>query len=109
MEKDAVERELHRKSCRMRALFFAALDCFVGDKPVVAATTPVATAGVTPARDVTFIRIRNTERETVERCLSLRGEMKNVLVTIIQKPPRIDRLEMFARDFSALILDRDRL
>ena len=86
------------------------LDRLIRNEPGVAAATLVAPAGVTPARDIALVLIRNAEREPIDRCLPFRREMKNVFVTIIQKTRRTDRLEVSARNrFAALVLDRDRL
>ena len=53
----------------MRPLFFPALNRFVGNEPGVAATAPIAAAGVRPARDVALVLIRDAEREPIERRL----------------------------------------
>src|SRR4029453_14596850 len=51
--------ELNRESSRMRTFFFPALDCFVWNKPSVAATTHVAPLRMRPATDVALVLIRN--------------------------------------------------
>jgi len=88
----------------MRSLLGATLDCFVGNEPGVAAAAAVAPARVRPARDVTFVLVRNAEREPVDVDLAVDGEMKNVFVAVVQKSLGTDRLKMSER----LILDGDR-
>src|SRR5678816_4485274 len=106
MKPDAIHCQLHREGGRMRPLLRPPLDGFVGHKPGVAATTPVAPAGMTPTRDVGFVRIRHAERESVERRLPLRREMKDVFVTIVEEARRADRLEMAARNLTCALLVR---
>src|SRR5438477_13191392 len=89
----------------MRSLLGATLDCFVGNEPGVAAAAAVAPARVRPARDVTFVLVRNAEREPVDVDLAVDGEMKNVFVAVVQKSFRTDRLKMSERP----IVDGDRL
>jgi len=56
------------------------------------------------------VLIRNTERKTINLNPPALGEVKDVLVTIIQKASRTNRLEMSARDnLSILFFDTDRL
>ena len=94
----------------MRPLFRTTPDRFVGNEPCVPATAPVASAGVAPARDVRLVGVGNAEREPIERRLSLRREVENIFVAIVQKARRTDRLEMTTRDFFAgVIRNRDRL
>src|SRR3954454_546344 len=101
MQFDAVHCELNRKGGGMRPLFVATLDRLVGHEPGVAATTQIVSAGVTPARDVGFVRVGNAEREAVDRSTAFCREMEDVLMAIIQVTRRVDRLEMTARDVGA--------
>ena len=57
----------------MRPLFFPPLNRFVRNEPGISATSPVASAGMRPARDVALVLIRHAEREPVERTFFLRG------------------------------------
>src|SRR5438067_1583860 len=94
----------------MRSLLLAPLNCFVGNEPGIAATTPIAPAGVRPTRNVGFILIRNSEREAIDWRVPLGREMKNIFVAIVQVASRVDRLEMPARnDFAPFFLNADRL
>ena len=94
----------------MRPLFLAALNRLIRDEPRVAATTAIAPARVGPTRNVALVLIRNTEREPINFNAPALGEVKDVFVTIIQKASRTNRLEMTARDDSAIfLLDADRL
>ena len=90
-------------------MLVAPADCFVGNKPRVAAAATVAPACVAPARDVALVRIRNSEREPVDLSAADRREMENVFVAIIQETTRTDWLEMSAgNNRAALVFDRDR-
>src|SRR5205807_6963229 len=94
----------------MRPLFLAALNRLIRDEPRVAATTAIAPARVGPTRNVALVLIRNAEREPINFNAPALCEVKDVLVTIIQKASRINRLEMAMRDDSAMLfLDADRL
>jgi hypothetical protein len=75
--------ELHRKRRRMRSLLCAALDCFVRNKPGIAAATQIAATRVRPTRDVTFVLIRNPEREAIDFNATRLREMKNIFVAIV--------------------------
>lgn len=57
MEFDAILRQFNREGGGVGALALAAHDGFVGNKPVVAATTFVFAVGVSPAGDVAFVGI----------------------------------------------------
>ena len=78
----------------MRSFFRAALNCFVGDEPGIAATTQIASPRVRPARDVAFVLIWNSDGEPIHFDATGLGEMKNVFVTIVQEAFGTDWLEM---------------
>src|SRR6266404_7765279 len=78
----------------MRSLLFAALNCFIRDKPRIAATPQIASPSVRPPRNVAFVLIWNSDSEPVQLYASAFGEMKNVFVAIVQKTFGTDRLEM---------------
>ena len=62
---------------------------------VLIATTALIAAGrVGPPGDITFVLIRNANRQPIEFYASGFCEMKNVFVTIIQKSLRLDRFKM---------------
>ena len=74
--RDAVQfdtpfRQLHRKRRRMRPLFLATLNRLVGNEPCVAATAQIASARVRPSFHISFILIRDPERESIDRRFSL--------------------------------------
>ena len=50
-----------------------------------------------PACDVAFVLVRNADCEAVELHTPSFREVKNVLMTIVKKPLRIDWLEMTVR------------
>src|SRR5262245_10792877 len=104
MKANAVHREPHWKSRGMRPFLGPTLNRFIRNEPGVAATTPVASAGMTPPGDVALILIGHAEGEAIERCLTLRGEMKNIFVTIVQEPRGTDRFEVSAGDILALLV-----
>jgi len=84
----------------MRPLFVPPLNSRVRHKPGVAATAPILTRGVGPARDVALVLVRHTEGETIERSFSLGRKVKNIFVAIVQVTGRVDRLEMAARNLA---------
>src|SRR6266568_806902 len=93
----------------MWPLLCSALNCFIRDKPGVAATPQIASPSVRPARNVAFVLIWNSDSEPVQLYASAFREMKNVFVTIVQKTLRTDRLEMTMRsNLSVSIFNRDR-
>lgn len=97
-------RERNGKRGWMRSLLGATLNCFVGNKPGVAAAARIASVRMRPASDVALILIRYTERKPVDVDLALDSEMKNVFVAVVQKSFGTDRLKMPERS----IVDRDR-
>ena len=83
---------------------------FVWNEPGIPATTQIASAGMRPTGNIALVLIRNTERESINFNAPALGEVKDILVTIIEKASRTNRLEMTARDDSAIfLLDADRL
>src|SRR5439155_3032387 len=98
-----------RKSRGVRSLFLAILNCFVRDKPRVAAATQIASTRMPPPRDVTFVLIGNSDSNPVQFDTPGLGEMKNVFMTVVEEPLRIDRLEMTMRlKIAFLISNGDR-
>ncbi len=94
----------------MRAVAVPGDDRLVGDEPVVAAASPVASAGVAPARDVALVRIRHADGEAVDRHFSGLGEVEDELVAVVEEAGGVDRLEVPDRDrIRPLRLHRDRL
>src|SRR5438477_3589076 len=101
--------QLYRKGRWVWTVLCTALNRLIRNKPRIAATTPIAPAGVRPTRNVGFILIRNSEREPVDWRVPLGREMKNIFVAIVQVAARIDRFEMSARnDFAPFFLNADR-
>src|SRR6202030_3438405 len=84
----------NRKRRRMRSLLLAALNCFIRNEPGVAPATLIAAASVRPASDVALVLIRNAESKTVDFDPTRFCEVENVFVAIVEKPFRVDRLEM---------------
>ena len=91
---DAPFRELNRKRRRVRAFLFAALDCLVGNKPSVAATSQIASAGMRPARNIALVLIRDADCQSIDFDAANSREMKNVFVAIVQKSLRADGFEV---------------
>ena len=71
------------KRCRVRSLLCSALNCFIRDKPSIAATAKIASARVRPARDVGFVLIRNAEGQPINFDATRLREMKNIFVAIV--------------------------
>ena len=110
MQPDAIRRQLRPETSPDAVALSRDADRLVGNEPGIAAAAPIASARVAPARDVALVRVRNAEREPIDRRATFGREMKNVFVAIIQKTRRTDRLEMSARNqFALLVFDRDRL
>src|SRR5437660_11978947 len=81
----------------MWALLLAALNRFIRNEPCVAATTQIAASRMCPARDIALVLVWNAECQSIDLNMAGDREMKDVLVTIVQKPLRVDRFEMSAR------------
>src|SRR5579863_2243060 len=77
----------------MRPVRVATLDRFVRDEPRVAAAAYAGRTGP-PASRVRLILIRHAERKPLERRRSLRREVKNELVAVVDEPIAVDRLVM---------------
>src|ERR1700736_4036977 len=82
---DAPLGQSHWKCRRMGTLLGAALNCFVRNKPGVPTATQIASAGMRPAGDVALVLIRDAGRAAIDFDTARLREMKNVLMTIIQK------------------------
>ncbi len=67
MQLNAIHRQLDRERRGMRPFFVAALDRLVRHEPGVAAATQIASACVTPTRDVALVLIRHAKREAIHR------------------------------------------
>ena len=94
----------------MRSFLCAAQDRFVRNEPRVATTTEIASSRMCPARDVGFVLIRNPESKPFNFNSPRFREVKDIFVAIVQKPLRIDWLEMTMRLKTAFsISNRDRL
>jgi hypothetical protein len=107
---DAPFGELNRKRRGMRPLLGAALNRLVRNEPGIAAATQIASASMTPAGDVAFVLVRYAKRKPIKLSTPSFREMKNVLMAIVKKPFRIDRLEVTVRFEIALsIFNCDRL
>ena len=81
----------------MRSFLLAALNCFVGNEPRVAATAQIGPSSVRPARDVALVLIGHAESKPLDFNSSRLRKVKEVLVAIVKKPFRIDWLEMTVR------------
>src|SRR5713101_7949998 len=81
----------------MRSLPFAALNRFVGNEPGIPTTTQIGATRMPPARNVALVLIRNAESKSINFNSPRFREVKDVFVAIVQKPLRIDWLEMTMR------------
>ena len=68
----------------MRSFLRATLDCFIRDEPGVAAAAPILSLGVSPARDVALVGIRDTKSEPIDRRPAFGREMKDVFMAIVE-------------------------
>src|SRR5262245_49154511 len=110
MQADTILRQLYGECSRVGPIFLSVHNGFVRNKPSVSATAAIASARVTPARDITFVGIRNSQGEAVDRGATFRSEMENIFMAIVQIAWRVDRLEVAARNkFAFFVLDCDRL
>src|SRR5262245_48548828 len=78
----------------MRSLFRSALNCLVRNEPRITATASIAPARVRPPCNVAFVLVRHPERKPIKLHVSSFREVKDVLMAIVKKSLRIDRLEM---------------
>src|SRR5258708_8304616 len=75
----------------MRTVAVSALNRLVRNEPRVAAAAHALRSG-SPAIGVRLILIRNAERESIEVRVTERREVKNELVTVVEKTFAVDRL-----------------
>ena len=75
----------------MRPIAVAPLDRLVRNEPGVAAAAHALGPGAPPA-DVGLILVRHAEREAVQRRRSVRREVKNELVAVVEESVAVDRL-----------------
>ncbi len=97
MQCDAPFGELNWKRRRMRTFFLPTLNCLVRNKPRVPAATQIFSPSMRPPRDVALVLIRHAKCQPIQFDAAGLREVENVFVAIVQKPPRIDRLEMTKR------------
>src|SRR4030095_5247591 len=70
---------------------------FIGHEPRVPAATQIFSPSMRPAPDVALILVRHAKCQSIQFDATGLREVENVFVAIIQKPRRIDRLEMTER------------
>ena len=99
---DAAFGEGDGESGGMGALFGAAEDGFVGDEPVVSAATFVHTVGVSPAADVGFVLVGDTDGAAVDGDVAGFGEVEDVLVAVVDEAFGIDGFEVAGADLGAV-------
>ena len=97
MEPDAFCRQFYRESGGVRTLFGSLVNSLVRDKPSIAAATFVLPIGVRPALDISLVRVRNPNGQTINLASSLWREVKNILMAIVHKARRVDWFEMSVR------------
>ena len=93
---DAVGCEFGRKGRGMRPVGGAALNRLVRYEPRVAPAMPVPSRRMVPSGDVALVRVRHAKGQAVQRDVAALGQVKDVFVTIVQKPLRIDGLVVTA-------------
>src|SRR5216684_5220854 len=93
----ALDRKLGRKCGWMGPLLCPLVNGLIGNKPSVAPATLVLAVCVGPASNVGFVGVGHADSQSIQLCLALRSEMKNVLVAIVQESGRVDRFEMPVR------------
>lgn len=69
----------------MRPFLVSALNCLVRNEPGIPAATHVSSTRVRPARDVALVGIRSAQGKAIEFDPARNGEVKNVLVTVVQE------------------------
>jgi len=79
-------REPDRKRGRVRPLCCPIDDRLVWDKPVITATPPIFSSGVTPPRDIALVRVFDADRQAIERDVTRFRKMKNVFVAVGNVP-----------------------
>ena len=116
VEPQALLRELRRKRRRVWPVAIAPLDRLVGDEPRVPAAAHAVRPRLPPP-DVRLILIGHAERQPIEPGRSLRREVKDEFLTVVQEPVTVDRLVVADREVPRqpgrgarrVFLDGDRL
>src|SRR5882724_8546731 len=81
----------------MRPLLGSLVNRLVRDKPSVATATFVLPIGVRPALDISLVRVRNPNGQTINLAFPLWREVKNILMTIVHKARRVDWFKVSVR------------
>src|SRR5260370_2017285 len=82
----ALDGKLGRKCGWMGPLLCPLVNGFIGNKPSVAPAALVLAVGVGPTSNVGFVGVGHADSQSIQLCLALRGEMKHVLMAIVQQP-----------------------
>jgi hypothetical protein len=80
----------------MRPVGAAALNRLVRYEPRVSPAMPVPSRSMVPSGDVALSALRHAKGQAVQRDVASLGQVKDVFVTIVQKPLRIDGLVVTA-------------
>ena len=91
---DAVHGQLHGKSGRVGTFLLSINDSLVRDKPVVPTASQIPALRVRPPVDVGLVRIRDTEREAMQRRIAVLRQVENVLMAIVDEAIGMKRLVM---------------
>src|SRR6266513_1493056 len=105
MEADALYRQFNGESSRMRTLLGSLVNRLVRDKPRVASATFVLPIGVRPALNISLVRVRNSNGQTINLAFPLWREVKNILMAIVYKARRVDWFEMPVRRNTSFSFD----
>src|SRR5438045_603759 len=97
MQTDALCRQFNGEASRMRTLLGSLVNRLVRDKPSIATATFVLPIGVRPALDISLVRVRNANGETINLAFPFWREVKNVFMAIVYKARRVDWFEMSVR------------
>src|SRR5436305_5959513 len=81
----------------MCTLLVSLVNRLVRYKPSITSAAFVLTVGVRPALDISLVRVRNANGQTINLAFPLWREVKNVLVAIVYKALRVDWFEMPVR------------
>src|SRR4029453_12575252 len=94
---DAPFSQLNRECRRVWSFFLAALNCFIGNEPGVAATAQIASTSVRPAHNIAFVLVRDTQGKSIDFHSSRLRKVKDVLMVVVEKLFLVDWLEVTER------------
>jgi hypothetical protein len=91
MQTNAHLRELRREGSGMRPIALAPCNRLIGNIPAIPPASDTR-AGLSPPRNIAAVLVRNPDGEAIEMYSAVQGQMKDILMAVIEKSGRVHRL-----------------